>query len=191
MKMLTCLALLLASCETPPASFDDFWSRNFSLACDADVRCCDVDDTTASCLQNLNSQFGFDHDAVNAAIADGSMTYDSAAAQRCLDSSREAFASCTNDVHRALATERDCLHVLNGTISEGQHCPLFGGCAAGLVCIQSFCVVPPAAMPAGAACTAPDYCQSGACLYPSDENGGVCAASGNVTNAWLCVDVPI
>src|SRR5437016_4320205 len=108
----------------------------------------------------------------------------------CLDRLQTALDNCTNDTRAAVEAQRICVRVVDGDLPAGAICPIGGGCSAGLDCVWDKCAPPPVPQPVGALCYGPEECVSGACLWTNGGNDLSCAASGTVTNSFLCVVVP-
>lgn len=116
---------------------------------------------------------------LDAAIDNGTVEYDEAAAQACLDSIREA--SCSGFLEEGFADEDACDRVFVGTIDDGNVCWIDEQCISGLcsatdctmACCQGTCIAPPPEAAIGQDCASGQDCVSGA--YCDFENG-LCAA---------------
>ena len=126
-RLLTAFALFAAGCQSS-ISIDTYFAEEAKAECEFIVKCCGsmqngttyatVDDCVAA---NLNTQ---ELAAVKAQITAGTLKYDGAAANSCLDVGRALTSSCTNTETGSTQRHLDsaCLDVIVGTGKVGAAC---------------------------------------------------------------------
>jgi hypothetical protein len=191
MRRLFVAALLLLGCGTPPPpTYDAFFDQMMQVMCEASTRCCGL--PADQCPTILAPMAPRSRDDADAALTAGALVYHPDTAATCLDSTRQAFSSCDNDARGMFSTLPSCRSVLTGSLQTNDPCFVGGGCASDLTCVTGlYCFPPSPPLATGMLCLHPEDCQSGACLFDPTGVSAFCAASGTVTNAWLCVTQPI
>jgi hypothetical protein len=182
-RWLAAAALLVSACgDNAPfgvigfVELGDLYAKQKLAFCRRATACGLIDDPRTCLVSNTGLRDIVDPNLL-AAAADGSVTYDGAAAGRCLEAS--ALRTCDVTDEDGRAPDEDCLLALRGTVDEG------GACAIDAQCKSQRCEL--------AAC--PEACCAGTCIGPpvdprpigfsstcssSSEcvSGSYCAASG-------------
>jgi hypothetical protein len=157
--------------------YDDLLEAEIDALCDYFVEC-GYASSVELCIDTWSSIASFPAD-LGAAIDNGTVEYDAAAARACLDSLRGA--SCTGFFDEGFADDEACDRIFRGTIDDGNACWIGEQCISGrcnaiecmMACCQGTCIAPPPEAAIGQDCTGGQDCVAGAYC---DLDSGLCAA---------------
>ncbi len=148
-RSLSIVALFLIGCGSPPATIHDAIADAAAIACQAEFRCCTMQQAmqksgVANSSQCGMSVTGADNQfsaAIQTGIDKGLYRYDPTSAQICLDAIKGAVSDCTAPYYQAdFQSNPFCASVIQGTIQPGGNCDIanyLGGCVPGSYCTAS------------------------------------------------------
>jgi hypothetical protein len=135
-----------SACGPAPVSYSSFLHQVHQVVCDAQVRCgCGpaAPATAADCVSALDAATDASARAVDAAIANGSVSYSASSATLCLDGLRGGLMTCTAGAETLHGNLRICAQVAPVAdggqppqLDNGANCMLDVDCTPG-ICVSS------------------------------------------------------
>lgn len=202
-------------CGTPPATVHDAIADFAAIQCQAEFRCCTMQQAmmksgvagAGQCAMAITAQQNQFAAAVQTGIDKGVYRYDAGQAQICLDSISGALADCNAPAYQIdFLANPFCANVIQGSIQPGGNCDpanYGGGCAPGSYCTAShacklyaqngqdctatLCTVGLACLPTGQ-CGQP-LADNSPCQAPAQCKSGICI--GGFCNLTLNVQQTI
>ena len=189
------LVLAMMGCGTTPATVHDAIADFAAIQCEAEFRCCTMQQATmksgvasaSQCQMAISAQQNQFAAAVQTGIDKGVFRYDSGQAQICLDAIRGALSDCNAPALQTDFTNNPfCGNVIQGSIQPGGDCDpanYGGGCAPGSYCTLSHTCKLYAQN--GQDCTA-TLCAVGLACLTTGQCGQPLADGSNCQNAAQC-----